>query len=117
MLIPTFTLAEIVTSMYQKIKMWERVDFTQPMRYYSCATLDERAIPASDIDEQLQLEQAPRVTATKLKAKELNEDSIPLHHIYCESLVCEHEPFNARSFTRPSVLSLSFLQGLMTKLL
>lgn len=72
--------------------MWVRIDFTQPMRYYSCATLDERAIPASDIGEQLQLEQAPRMTATKLKAKEFDEDSIPLHHIYCESLVCEHKP-------------------------
>jgi hypothetical protein len=87
------------------------------MRYYSCATLDERAIQASDIGEQLQLEQAPRVTTTKLKAEELDEDSIPLHHIYCESLVCEHEPFNARSFARLSMLSLSSVQGFMSKLL
>ena len=96
--IPTFPFAELLISIYRTLNT-RRQGLIHPTRYYICAAFDQRAIPESEIIQQLKQEDVSETNPTGIKAAEdSDEDSVPLHHIPYNSLQCEWGPFDARWF-------------------
>ena len=103
-LIPTFPFAELLISIYRTLNT-RQPGLICPTRYYICAALDQRAIPESDIIQQLKQEDVSEPNTTGMKiAKDFDEDSVPLHHIPYGSLKCERGPFDAGWFARLAML-------------
>ena len=103
-LIPTFPLAELLISIYRTLNT-RRQGLLYPTRYYICAAFDQRAIPESEIIQQLKQGDGPETNTTGIKAaKDFDEDSVPLHHIPYNSLQCEWGLFDARWFARLAML-------------
>ncbi len=103
-LIPTFPFAELLISIYRTLKTRQE-GLIYPTRYYICAALDQRAIPESEIIQQLKQKDVSETNPTGIKAaKDFDEDSVPLHHISYGSLQCEWGLFDARWFARLAML-------------
>ncbi|KAK0512123.1 hypothetical protein JMJ35_005251 [Cladonia borealis] len=104
-LIPTFPFAELLISIYRTLNTTRQQGLVYPTRYYLCAALDQRAIPETEIIPQLKQEDASETNPTGLKAvKDLDGDSVPLHHIPYDSLQCEWDLFDASWFARLAML-------------
>lgn len=104
-LIPTFPFAELLISIYRTLNTTRQQGLIYPMRYYTCAALDQRAIPESEIIPQLKQEDVSETNTTGIEtAKDLDEDSVPLHHIPYKSLQCEWGLFDAYWFARLAML-------------
>ena len=104
-LIPTFPFAELLISLYRTLKITRQLGLIHPMRYYICAALDQRAIPESEIIPQLKQEDVLETNTTDIKAaKDLEGDSVPLHHISYDSLQREWDLFDASWFARLAML-------------
>ena len=104
-LIPTFPFAELLISLYRTLKTTRQQGLIHPMRYYICAALDQRAIPESGLIPQLKQEDVLETNTTDIKAaKDLEGDSVPLHHIPYDSLQCEWDLFDASWFARLAML-------------
>lgn len=103
-LIPTFPFAELLISIYRTLKTRPQC-LIYPTRYDICAALDQRAIPESDIIQQLKQEDVSETNPTaKEAAKGLDEDSVPLHHVPYKNLQSERQPFDAYWFSRLAML-------------
>lgn len=104
-LIPTFPFAELLISTYRTLKTTRQQGLIYPTRYYICAALDQRAIPESENIPQLKQEDVAETNITDIEApKDLDGDSVPLHHIPYDSLQCERDPFDAYWFARLAIL-------------
>ena len=116
-LIPTFFFAELLISVYRTLK--NRPQFLKfPMRYDICAALDQRAIPESEILQQLKQEDVSETNTIGIEAtKDFDEDSVPIHHIPYASLQCERGPFDIYWFSRLSVLLIFAAHASLTVLL
>ena len=113
-LIPTFSLAELLISMYRTLKTRPKC-LMYPTRYDICAALDQRAVPEAEIIQQLKQEDASETNTTaKEAAKALDEDSVPLHHIPYQNLQCERGTFDAYWFSRLAMLLLFAARASLT---
>ena len=102
-LIPTFPFAELLISIYRTLKTRPQC-LIYPARYYISAALDQRAIPESEI-KQVNQEDVAKTDTTGIKpAKDLDEDSVPLHHIPYNNLQCVRDPFDAYWLSRLAML-------------
>ena len=103
-LIPTFPFAELLISIYRTLKTRPRC-LIYPTRYDICAALDQRAIPESEIIQQLKHDDVSETkTTAKEAAKGLDEDSVPLHHIPYKNMQCERGTFDVYWFSRLTML-------------
>lgn len=91
LLIPTFPLAEIIISTLRTWRAWKWTGLRISKRYYLCAVLEMRAVPASGD----------------------NEDSIPLSMIDLKNLRCEYKPYNAKWAVRVLALLVSASHALL----
>ena len=115
-LIPTFPFAELLISIYRTLNTRQQ-GLIYPTRYYICAALDQRAIPESEIIQQLKQEGISKMDTTGIKAaKNFDEDSVPIHHIPYNCLQCERGPFDARWFARLAVLLIFCARASLTVL-
>lgn len=115
-LIPTFPFAELLISIYRTLRT--RPQFLKlPTRYDICAALDQRAIPESEIIQQLKQDDVSETNTIDIKAtKDFDEDSVPLHHIPYKNLQCERGPFDVYWFSRLSVLLIFAARASLTVL-
>ena len=113
-LIPTFPFAELLISIYRTLKSRPQC-LMYPTRYDICAALDQRAIPESEIIQQLKQEDVSETNTTGIKsAKDSDEDSVPLHHIPYKNLQCERDPFDAYWLSRLAMLLMFAARAALT---
>ena len=113
-LIPTFPFAELLISIYRTLKTRPQY-LIYPTRYDICAALDQRAIPESEIVQQLKQEDGLETNTTGIKTeKHFDEDSVPLHHIPYKNLQCERGLFDAYWFSRLAMLLIFAAQAALT---
>ena len=113
-LIPTFPFAELLISIYRTLKSRPQC-LICPTRYDVCAALDQRAIPESEIIQQLKQEDVAESNTTGIKAaKDSNEDSVPLHHIPYNTLQCQRDHFDVYWFSRLAMLLIFAARASMT---
>lgn len=91
LLIPTFPLAEIIISTLRTWRAGKRTGLRTSKRYYLCAVLDMRAVPASGD----------------------NEDSVPLSMIDPKNLRCEYKSYDAKWAVRVLALLVSASHALL----
>lgn len=116
-LIPTFPFAELLISTYRTLKTRPQC-LIYPTRYDICAALDQRAIPESEIIEQLKQDSASETNTTAKEAgKGLDEDSVPIHHIPYENMQCELGPFDLYWFSRLTMLLIFAARASLTVVL